>query len=220
VTGPTGSGKTTTLYAILAELNTEDRKIITVEDPVEYSLPRVNQVQINPKIDLTFARVLRASLRQDPDIIMVGEMRDQETVSIGIRAAMTGHFVLSTLHTNDAISTANRLLDMGAEGYQIAAALRAIMAQRLIRRNCEECVQPYKLEEHQRAWIRTVLGEQADHIEYKRGAGCNHCSNSGYKGRIGVYDLPGTPPHSPAPPRSNPVFKASRDGPWPTWKRA
>ena len=189
VTGPTGSGKTTTLYAILNQLNTEDRKIITVEDPVEYRLPRINQVQVNTKIDLSFARVLRTALRQDPDIIMVGEMRDQETVNIGVRAAMTGHFVLSTLHTNDAISTANRLMDMGVEGYQVATALRAILAQRLIRRNCEDCTQPYELDDNQRVWVRALLGDAADQIAHKRGTGCDRCSGTGYKGRIGVHEL-------------------------------
>ncbi len=189
VTGPTGSGKTTTLYAMLNQLNSEDRKIITVEDPVEYRLPRINQVQVNAKIELSFARVLRSALRQDPDIIMVGEIRDQETVNISVRAAMTGHFVLSTLHTNDAISTANRLMDMGVEGYQVATALRAILAQRLIRRNCEDCTQPYELNDNQRVWLRALLGEEAGHIVHKRGIGCNRCSNTGFKGRIGVYEL-------------------------------
>ncbi|MGL5024508.1 MAG: GspE/PulE family protein, partial [Shewanella oncorhynchi] len=134
VTGPTGSGKTTTLYGILSELNTADRKIITVEDPVEYQLPRINQVQVNHKIGLNFSNVLRTTLRQDPDIIMVGEMRDQETVEIGLRGALTGHFVLSTLHTNDAVTSALRLLDMGAASYLVASALRVIIAQRLVRR--------------------------------------------------------------------------------------
>ncbi len=189
VTGPTGSGKTTTLYALLSQLNSQDRKIITVEDPVEYRLPRINQVQVNAKIDLSFARVLRSALRQDPDIIMVGEIRDQETVNIGVRAAMTGHFVLSTLHTNDAISTANRLMDMGVEGYLVATALRAILAQRLIRRNCEDCTQPYELNDNQRVWLRAQVGDKADQIVHKRGIGCNRCSNTGFKGRIGVYEL-------------------------------
>ena len=138
VTGPTGSGKTTTLYAALSELNTPERKIITVEDPVEYRLPRVNQVQVHERIDLTFSRILRTALRQDPDIVLVGEMRDLETVQIGLRAAITGHFVLSTLHTNSAIGTVNRLLDMGAPGYLMASSLSVIVAQRLVRRICGE----------------------------------------------------------------------------------
>ncbi|MGC9008983.1 MAG: GspE/PulE family protein, partial [Halothiobacillaceae bacterium] len=139
VTGPTGSGKTTTLYAALRELNSPERKIITAEDPVEYRLERINQVQVHPKIGLTFANILRTALRQDPDVILVGEMRDTETVEMGLRASITGHLVLSTLHTNDAISTADRLLDMGAEGFLVAAALRAIIAQRLVRRVCDNC---------------------------------------------------------------------------------
>ncbi|MEE4253212.1 MAG: GspE/PulE family protein, partial [Desulfuromusa sp.] len=139
VTGPTGSGKTTTLYGALNELNSDEKKIITVEDPVEYRLPRINQVQVHPKIGLDFARVLRAGLRQDPDIVMVGEMRDKETSDIALRAAMTGHLVLSTLHTNDAISTALRLIEMGTEGYVVASSLRAVLAQRLVRRICDSC---------------------------------------------------------------------------------
>ena len=142
VTGPTGSGKTTTLYAALNHINTPDSKIITVEDPVEYRLPRINQVQVHSKIGLDFARVLRTALRQDPDIIMVGEMRDRETVEIGLRAAMTGHLVLSTLHTNNAIDTVIRLLDMGAEGFMVATSLDAVIAQRLVRRVCDSCGEP------------------------------------------------------------------------------
>jgi len=146
VTGPTGSGKTTTLYAGLAELNSPEKKIITVEDPVEYRLPRVNQVQVNSKIDLTFGRVLRAALRQDPDIVLVGEMRDQETAEIGLRAALTGHLVLSTLHTNDALTSAMRLIDMGAEPFLVATALNAVLAQRLVRRVCENCMEEHEAE--------------------------------------------------------------------------
>ncbi|MDW3124964.1 ATPase, T2SS/T4P/T4SS family, partial [Vibrio sp. 1974] len=136
VNGPTGSGKTTTLYGALSELNEPGKKIITAEDPVEYRLPRITQVQINSKIDLTFSRVLRTFLRQDPDIILIGEMRDQETVEIGLRAALTGHLVLSTLHTNDAVDSALRMIDMGAPGYLVASAVRAVVAQRLVRRVC------------------------------------------------------------------------------------
>ena len=145
VTGPTGSGKTTTLYAALEEINTPERKIITVEDPVEYRLPRINQVQVHEKIELTFGRILRSALRQDPDVILVGEMRDQETVEIGLRAAMTGHMVLSTLHTNDAISTPIRLLDMGAPRYMVAMSLHLVLAQRLVRMVCESCMQEHRL---------------------------------------------------------------------------
>ncbi len=189
VTGPTGSGKTTTLYSTLSLLNTAQTKIITVEDPVEYRLPRINQVQINPRIDLTFGRVLRAALRQDPDIVLVGEMRDEETAEIGVRAAMTGHMVLSTLHTNDAISTVNRLMDMGIKSYMLASALHAVLAQRLVRRTCGSCKESYELDANATAWVVANGGESALESEYQRGHGCPHCNNSGYSGRIGVYEL-------------------------------
>jgi len=189
VTGPTGSGKTTTLYSALNILNKPETKIITVEDPVEYRLPRVNQVQVKSSIELTFARVLRTALRQDPDVVLVGEMRDHETVEIGLRAAMTGHLVLSTLHTNDAISTALRLLDMGAEGYLVASALDAVLAQRLVRRICESCIEDYPLSTHERAWSQQVTDTDIEHVQFKHGAGCPHCNNTGYHGRIGVYEL-------------------------------
>ncbi len=188
VTGPTGSGKTTTLYAALSELNDATKKIITVEDPVEYRLPRISQVQVNPRIDLTFARVLRTALRQDPDIVLVGEMRDQETAQIGLRASITGHLVLSTLHTNDAISTVNRLLDMGAEGYLLAGALRAVIAQRLVRRVCDSCKTPYQPESNELAWLYNTLGDEIDESRFVHGAGCPHCNNTGYHGRIGVFE--------------------------------
>lgn len=189
VTGPTGSGKTTTLYAALNELNSPEKKIITAEDPVEYTLSRVNQTQVNPAIGLTFAHVLRAALRQDPDIVLVGEMRDQETVEIALRAALTGHLVLSTLHTNSAIGSASRLLDMGAEGYLVAAALRAIVAQRLVRRICSNCSADYQPNEHELTFLTPLLGRAALNAAFKRGAGCSQCDQSGYKGRIGVYEL-------------------------------
>jgi MSHA biogenesis protein MshE len=189
VTGPTGSGKTSTLYSALKLLNEPEVKIITVEDPVEYRLPRVNQVQVNAQIGLTFARVLRTTLRQDPDIVLIGEMRDQETAEIGLRAAMTGHLVLSTLHTNDAISTVSRLLDMGAEGFLLAASLHAVLAQRLIRRICAECSQPEELTPIARAWAQLKGGAQTAGADYRHGAGCHLCNNTGYKGRIGVYEL-------------------------------
>jgi MSHA biogenesis protein MshE len=189
VTGPTGSGKTTTLYAALSELNTPDKKIITVEDPVEYRLPRINQVQVKPLINLTFARVLRSALRQDPDIVMVGEMRDKETTEIGLRAAITGHLVLSTLHTNDAISTVNRVLDMGAESYLLASALRAVLAQRLVRKICESCRTEYSPDAHELAWIYSLGGENAGRHTFYRGRGCPHCNNTGYHGRIGVFEF-------------------------------
>ena len=189
VTGPTGSGKTTTLYGALSELNRPESKILTVEDPVEYRLAGINQVQVNPKIELSFARVLRSMLRQDPDIILVGEMRDQETAEIGLRAAMTGHLVLSTLHTNDAVSTALRLIDMGVAPYMVAASLRGIVSQRLVRRICESCSQPYELDAAMRAVLRNEVGDQADQLKFRRGAGCSHCNGTGYQGRIGIFEF-------------------------------
>ena len=189
VTGPTGSGKTTTLYGALNELNLAERKIITVEDPVEYRLPRINQVQVHPRIGLDFSQVLRAALRQDPDVIMVGEMRDRETTEIGLRAAITGHLVLSTLHTNDAVSTTLRLLDMGAEGYLVASALQAVLAQRLVRRICASCTGEQKLTAQQLSWVRANFGEEAAGQTFRHGTGCPHCQNTGYHGRIGVFEL-------------------------------
>ncbi len=189
VTGPTGSGKTTTLYAALKLLNQPQSKIITVEDPVEYRMQRINQVQVQPKIGLNFAAVLRSALRQDPDIIMVGEMRDRETVEIGVSAAMTGHLVLSTLHTNDTVSTATRLLDMGVEGYLLATTLRAVLAQRLVRRVCESCAEDYQPDIYEATWLRDRLYLDASQYHYKKGKGCLHCGFTGYRGRIGVYEL-------------------------------
>ncbi|MDH3327021.1 MAG: GspE/PulE family protein [Gammaproteobacteria bacterium] len=189
VTGPTGSGKTTTLYSALSEMNTPDVKILTAEDPVEYRLPGINQVQINSKIGLNFADVLRAFLRQDPDIILVGEMRDKETVEIGMKAAMTGHVVLSTLHTNDAISTIARLMDMGAKPYLIAASLRAILAQRLIRKVCTHCKETYKPDEKQKAIMYSVWGSQTDKLKFVHGRGCTHCHYTGYNGRIAIHEF-------------------------------
>ncbi len=188
VTGPTGSGKSTTLYAALNTLNASNKKIITAEDPVEYRLPRINQVQINSKIDLSFAKILRAALRQDPDIILIGEMRDAETTQIALRAAMTGHMVLSTLHTNDAISTPVRLMDMGADAYLVASSLRAVIGQRLIRKICPNCRSPYELSPQEKSWLLGMKPEFKDHTFYK-GDGCHHCSNTGYVGRTGVYEL-------------------------------
>ena len=188
VTGPTGSGKTTTLYSALNYINKPSTKIITAEDPVEYQLERINQVQINSPIGLDFARVLRTALRQDPDIILIGEMRDQETADIALRAAMTGHLVFSTLHTQTAPATASRLLDMGAPGYLIAASLEGIVAQRLVRRICDSCKEPVELSDGQRAWLSSRVPEAADATFY-HGKGCNYCHLSGYRGRVGVYEL-------------------------------
>ncbi len=190
VTGPTGSGKTSTLYGALRELNKAEKKIITVEDPVEYRMGRVCQVQVNTKIDLTFARVLRATLRQDPDILMVGEIRDVESASIAMRAAMTGHLVLATLHTTDASSSALRLIDMGVPPYLVAIALRGILAQRLVRCICTKCKQPYVLNNREQIWLNnTVSEERAAQMKFSVGRGCAHCNNTGYAGRMGVYEL-------------------------------
>jgi MSHA biogenesis protein MshE len=190
VTGPTGSGKTTTLYGALQELNEVGKKIITAEDPVEYRIGRINQVQVNPKIELDFARVLRAALRQDPDIIMVGEIRDFETAEIALRAAMTGHLVLSTLHTNDAVSSAMRLVDMCAEGFLAASSLRAVVAQRLVRRLCENCSESYEPDAQEKAWLQATLGaEKMAGLKLRKAQGCHRCNNTGYRGRIGVFEI-------------------------------
>lgn len=189
VTGPTGSGKTTTLYGALSELNIPGNKIITAEDPVEYRLPRISQVQVNPKIGLTFASVLRAVLRQDPDIILVGEMRDQETMEIGMRGALTGHLVLTTLHTNDAISSALRLIDMGAPGYLVASALRTVIAQRLVRKICPYCKEEHQLEPSDKAYLDIVIGEGSSEHKFMHGRGCQSCNFTGYSGRIGVFEV-------------------------------
>lgn len=188
VTGPTGSGKTTTLYSALNLLNQPNRKIITAEDPIEYRMSRINQVQVNPRINLDFASILRSALRQDPDVILVGEMRDQETVSIGVRAALTGHLVMSTLHTNDAVSSAMRLADMGVESYLVASALRGIMAQRLLRKVCEECSQAYQPEVREQLWLNNLADGRFSQQTFYRGTGCYHCNNTGYRGRVGVYE--------------------------------
>ncbi|MDP1718669.1 MAG: GspE/PulE family protein, partial [Burkholderiales bacterium] len=189
VTGPTGSGKTTTLYAALSELNTLERKIITVEDPVEYRLPGINQVQVNEKIELTFERVLRSALRQDPDVILVGEMRDGPTVETGLRAAITGHMVFSTLHTNDAVTSPIRLLDMGAPRYMVALSLQLVLAQRLVRVICESCAEDYTLMPHQHEWMKFDYGDQVDTLRYRHGRGCTHCNGTGYLGRSGIYEM-------------------------------
>ncbi|MFT4925793.1 MAG: MSHA biogenesis protein MshE [Phenylobacterium sp.] len=189
VTGPTGSGKTTTLYGALAELNEPGKKIITVEDPVEYRLPRVNQVQINTKIGLDFSSVLRTTLRQDPDILMVGEMRDQETVQIGLRGALTGHLVLSTLHTNDAITSALRLIDMGAQPYLVASSLRGIIAQRLVRKICENCREEATPDAQELMWLQQLANRDISQLKFFKGRGCQTCNHTGYKGRLGVFEL-------------------------------
>jgi MSHA biogenesis protein MshE len=189
VTGPTGSGKTTTLYAALSEINSSELKIITVEDPAEYRLAGVTQVQVNEKIDLSFARVLRGTLRQDPDIILVGEIRDAETAEIGLRAAITGHLVLSTLHTRDAISTPFRLLDMGVPPFMVATSLQAVIAQRLVRVNCDVCTEPHEPTAQERAWLDSMLAPGDAPVQARRGLGCSACNGTGYAGRHGVYEL-------------------------------
>jgi general secretion pathway protein E len=184
VTGPTGSGKTTTLYASLIELNTPDRKVLTVEDPIEYQLDGVNQVQIKPQIGLSFAHVLRSMLRHDPDVIMIGEIRDLETAQIAIQAALTGHLVLSTLHTNNAASTLTRLLDMGVEDYLLPSTLNGIVAQRLVRRLCEHCREAYSpLPE-----LLAQLGLEGRQLQFWRPTGCAACAQTGYSGRVSINE--------------------------------
>ncbi len=207
VTGPTGSGKTTTLYTMLNILNTPEVNIVTIEDPIEYRMPRVNQSQVSPKIGYTFASGLRAFLRQDPDIIMVGEIRDQETAEIAIHAAMTGHLVLSTLHTNDAVTTLPRLSDMGVPAFLVATTTNVIIAQRLVRKVCPNCIQSYKLDKqtieelNQQLELQNILAtlekkkiiinakQGIGSLLFYRGKGCKQCSSSGYKGRIGIYEV-------------------------------
>ena len=207
VTGPTGSGKTTTLYAALNALNDTERKIITVEDPIEYRLPGLNQVQVMEKIDLSFARVLRAALRQDPDVILIGEMRDQTTAEIGLRAALTGHLVLSTLHTNDALSTPLRLIDMGVPRYMVALSLHLVLAQRLVRTLCNHCAEPHTPDAHEHEFLRLALGgggfqldrgdlgadgnaePDAPPARWRKPQGCSECNQTGYTGRTGVYEF-------------------------------
>jgi len=220
VTGPTGSGKTTTLYGCLNTINTPEKNILTAEDPVEYELRGIGQMQVQPKIGLTFASGLRSFLRQDPDVIMVGEIRDHETAEIAIHASLTGHLVLSTLHTNDAPSAVTRLVDMDVQAYQISSSLLAVLAQRLVRKLCEHCRVPYnptaqdlrelgidlakaheKLAELRRLAATTVIGRSnpttlpdpvssgSDELTFYRHGECEECSNTGYRGRIGIFEL-------------------------------
>ena len=179
VTGPTGSGKSTTLYSALKKINLPDKKIITIEDPVEYQMDGINQIHVNPQIGLTFASGLRHIVRQDPDVIMVGEIRDRETADVAIRAALTGHFVFSTLHTNDAPSAVTRLTDMGVENYLITSSVVAILAQRLVRLICAQCKAP----------AERALTPWGEYVDGWRGTGCEHCGGSGYKGRAGIFEL-------------------------------
>jgi type IV pilus assembly protein PilB len=188
VTGPTGSGKTTSLYAALNELNTPDRKIITAEDPVEYYLQGINQVEIRHEIGLDFARVIRAMLRQAPNVILVGEMRDLETAQMGIQASLTGHLVFSTLHTNDAPSAITRLIDMGVPSYLVASTVIAIMAQRLVRLTCSKCKAPFTPPKSLLD-AAGITAEQAETANFTKGRGCGHCHGGGFRGRLGIFEL-------------------------------
>ena len=186
ITGPTGSGKSTTLYTMLSELNQVTDNIITIEDPIEYQIGGLNQVQVNTKAGLTFANALRAFLRQDPDIIMVGEIRDRDTVDVAIRAAITGHLVLSTLHTNDAISSISRLIDMGVPPYLIAVSLRGVISQRLVRRLCKRCAKAYTSPVHELKYLGLSIDKE---YTFYKAVGCSHCNMTGYKGRIAVHEV-------------------------------
>ncbi|QDU90182.1 Type II/IV secretion system protein [Pirellulimonas nuda] len=188
VTGPTGSGKTTTLYAAMNELNRPDRKIITAEDPVEYYLAGINQVEVKHSIGLDFSRIIRAMLRQAPNVILVGEMRDYETASMGIQASLTGHLVFSTLHTNDAPGAVSRMTDLGVPSYLVAGSVIGILAQRLVRVVCSKCKQPYT-PTHYEIETAGITPEQVAKANFMKGRGCNHCGGSGYRGRLGIYEL-------------------------------
>ena len=188
VTGPTGSGKTTTLYATLNSLNTTDRKIITAEDPVEYHLHGINQCQVQHGIGLDFPRILRAMLRQAPNVILVGEIRDSETANIAINASLTGHLVFSTLHTNDAPGAITRLIDMGVAPFLVATSIQAVVAQRLIRINCTHCLEEYEPDPYHLKALG-VRPEQLENAKFLRGKGCDKCSGTGYKGRRGIFEL-------------------------------
>jgi type II secretory ATPase GspE/PulE/Tfp pilus assembly ATPase PilB-like protein len=192
VTGPTGSGKSTTLYSILSGLNKEQTKIITVEDPVEYQLEGISQIQVQERIGLSFVNILRNILRQDPDIIMIGEIRDKETAEIAIRASLTGHLVLATLHTNDAVSAVTRLVDMGIDDYLVNSSLLGVVAQRLVRRNCSHCLEPVQpdpavAEELQLS--RIMAAHNLEQSRFQKGKGCEHCAGTGYLGRTGVFEI-------------------------------
>ena len=189
VTGPTGSGKTTTLYAALKHLNSPERKILTVEDPVEYNVDGVNQIQVKPQIDLTFANALRAIVRQDPDVIMIGEMRDKETAKIAVQSALTGHLVLSTVHTNDAAGSITRLLDMGVEDFLLTSTINAVLAQRLVRTLCRHCREPYQpVDDMIRRWkLDSLTGGERPMLYHAKG--CEHCNGTGYSGRSAIIEL-------------------------------
>jgi len=187
VTGPTGSGKTTTLYACLSQINREDINIITVEDPIEYQLPGIGQIQVNEKVGLTFANGLRSILRQDPDVILIGEIRDRETAEIAVQASLTGHLVLSSIHTNDACSSISRLVDMGVEPFLVSTSLIGIVAQRLVRRVCQTCRQPHQATADQLS--RLGIDKIPSQATVYKAVGCAACFHTGYSGRIGIYEL-------------------------------
>jgi general secretion pathway protein E len=190
VTGPTGSGKTTTLYACLTYINKPDLNILTVEDPIEYQLDGIGQMQVNSKIDFTFASGLRAILRQDPDVVMVGEIRDAETAEIAIQASLTGHLVLSTLHTNDSAGAVSRLIDMGVEPFLVSSSLLAVVAQRLVRRLCKHCRVPYEISDAELRELSLNPATVQTRTAYKAGqTDCPHCQGSGYTGRLGIHEL-------------------------------
>jgi len=186
ITGPTGSGKTTTLYASLNKLNDSSRNILTVEDPVEYAIAGIGQTSVNIKAGMTFAKGLRAILRQDPDVVMIGEVRDLETASIAVQSSLTGHLVLSTLHTNSALGAITRLRDMGIEPFLLASSLKGVMAQRLVRRLCSHCSEARPLRDSERQWLGPAA---ADLTEIREAKGCSHCQHTGYRGRVGLYEF-------------------------------
>lgn len=189
VTGPTGSGKTTSLYAMLTELNQVTRNILTIEDPIEYDLQGIGQTQVNNKVQMTFAKGLRAILRQDPDVVMIGEIRDLETAEIAVQASLTGHLVLSTLHTNSALGAISRLHDMGVEPFLLSSSLVAVLAQRLVRKLCEHCKSIYEMNQEEENILRNVLLNQTDEIKIYEPSGCEYCNYTGYMGRTGIYEL-------------------------------
>jgi general secretion pathway protein E/type IV pilus assembly protein PilB len=188
VTGPTGSGKTTTLYSCLNFINRPDRKIITVEDPVEYLLSGINQVQVSETVGLTFAAALRSMLRQAPNVIMLGEIRDLETATIAINASLTGHLVFSTLHTNDAPGAVTRLIDIGVKPFLVASSTRCLMAQRLVRKICKRCAEPYEPTESELRSLN-IDPNNVQNATFKRGKGCSDCNKNGYRGRFGVFEI-------------------------------
>jgi type IV pilus assembly protein PilB len=185
--GPTGSGKTTTLYATLAEISRSELNVMTIEDPVEYVFPAVNQMQINLQADVTFASGLRSILRHDPDVILVGEIRDEETARIAVQSALTGHLVMSSLHATDASAALYRLIDMGIETFLVSSSLVGVVGQRLVRKICPSCATPYDLAPHEKQWYELLGG--IEKAEFFHGVGCNYCSNTGFRDRVGVYEV-------------------------------